>query len=306
VTGGAGFIGSNIVEELLIRDHEVRVVDNLITGKKENIEPFLDKIEFLEEDIRNYESCRRAVSGVDFVLHQAALPSVPRSIEDPILANDINVNGTLNLLLASKEAKVRRFVFASSSSVYGDDPTLPKIESTQGNPLSPYALTKRVGEKYCRVFSVIYGLPTISLRYFNIFGPRQDPASQYAAVIPSFISRMLAGNKPTIFGDGEQSRDFTFVGNVVEANFLATEVENVSGEAFNVGCGEKTTVNSLAARINEILNTDIDPEYDKPRPGDIRHSFADITKARDMLKFEPKIDFRKGLEKTIRWYQERK
>jgi nucleoside-diphosphate-sugar epimerase len=306
VTGGAGFIGSNIVEELLIRDHEVRVVDNLITGKKENIEPFLDKIEFLEEDIRDYESCRRAVSGVDFVLHQAALPSVPRSIEDPILANDINVNGTLNLLLASKEAKVRRFVFASSSSVYGDDPTLPKIESTQGNPLSPYALTKRVGEKYCRVFSVIYGLPTISLRYFNIFGPRQDPASQYAAVIPSFISRMLAGNKPTIFGDGEQSRDFTFVGNVVEANFLATEVENVSGEAFNVGCGEKTTVNSLAARINEILNTDIDPEYDKPRPGDIRHSFADITNARDMLKFEPKIDFRKGLEKTIRWYQERK
>lgn len=306
MTGGAGFIGSNIVEELLIRGHEVRVVDNLITGKRENIEPFLDKIEFLEEDIRDYETCRRAVSGVDFVLHQAALPSVPRSIEDPILANDINVNGTLNLLLASKEAKVRRFVFASSSSVYGDDPTLPKIESTQGNPLSPYALTKRVGEKYCRVFSVIYGLPTISLRYFNIFGPRQDPASQYAAVIPSFISRMLAGNKPTIFGDGEQSRDFTFVGNVVEANFLATEVENVSGEAFNVGCGEKTTVNSLAARINEILNTDIDPEYDKPRPGDIRHSFADITKARDMLQFEPKIDFRKGLEKTIRWYQERK
>ena len=306
VTGGAGFIGSSIVEELIKRGHEVRVIDNLITGKRENIEPFLDKIEFLEEDIRDYETCRRAVSGVDFVLHQAALPSVPRSIEDPILANDINVNGTLNLLLASKEAKVRRFVFASSSSVYGDDPTLPKIESTQGNPLSPYALTKRVGEKYCRVFSVIYGLPTISLRYFNIFGPRQDPASQYAAVIPSFISRMLAGNKPTIFGDGEQSRDFTFVGNVVEANFLATEVEIVSGEAFNVGCGEKTTVNSLAARINEILNTKIDPEYDKPRPGDIRHSFADITKARDMLKFEPKIDFRKGLEKTIRWYQERK
>lgn len=305
VTGGAGFIGSNIVEELIKRGHEVRVVDNLITGKRENIEQFLDKIEFLEEDIRDYETCKRAVNGVDFVLHQAALPSVPRSIEDPILANDINVNGTLNLLLASNEVKARRFVFASSSSVYGDDPSLPKKEDAGGNLLSPYALTKLVGEKYCKVFSVIYGLPTVCLRYFNIFGPRQDPASQYAAVIPSFISKMLAGNKPTIFGDGEQSRDFTFVGNVVEANILATEVENISGEAINVGCGEKTTVNSLAAKINEILNTSIEPDYDKPRPGDIRHSFADITKARERLKFEPLVGFREGLERTIRWYQER-
>jgi nucleoside-diphosphate-sugar epimerase len=305
VTGGAGFIGSNIVEELLKRSHEVRVVDNLITGKRENIEPFLDKIEFLEEDIRDYETCRRAVSKVDFVLHQAALPSVTRSIEDPILANDINVNGTLNLLLASNEEKVRRFVFASSSSVYGDDPTLPKKEDNQGNPLSPYGLTKLVGEKYCKVFSVIYGLPTVCLRYFNIFGPHQDPASQYAAVIPSFISKMLGGKKPTIFGDGEQSRDFTFVGNVVEANILATEVENISGEVFNVGCGEKTTVNSLAAKINEILNTDIEPDYDQPRPGDIKHSFADISKAKQGIKFEPLVDFREGLERTIRWYQER-
>lgn len=306
VTGGAGFIGSNIVEELIKRGHEVRAFDNLITGKQENIEPFLDKIEFLEGDIRDYETCKRAVSGVDFVLHQAALPSVPRSIEDPILANDINVNGTLNLLLASNEAKAKRFVFASSSSVYGDDPSLPKKEDVTGNPLSPYALTKLVGEKYCQVFSVIYGLPTVSLRYFNIFGPRQDPASQYAAVISSFISKMLAGKTPTIFGDGEQSRDFTFVTNVVEANILATEVENISGEAFNVGCGEKTTVNTLAARINEILNTNIESEYDKPRPGDIKHSFADITKAKERLKFEPLVDFRGGLEKTIRWYQERK
>jgi nucleoside-diphosphate-sugar epimerase len=305
VTGGAGFIGSNIVEELLKRSHEVRVVDNLITGKRENIEPVLDKIEFLEEDIRDYETCRRAVSKVDFVLHQAALPSVTRSIEDPILANDINVNGTLNLLLASNEEKVRRFVFASSSSVYGDDPTLPKKEDNQGNPLSPYGLTKLVGEKYCKVFSVIYGLPTVCLRYFNIFGPHQDPASQYAAVIPSFISKMLGGKKPTIFGDGEQSRDFTFVGNVVEANILATEVENISGEVFNVGCGEKTTVNSLAAKINEILNTDIEPDYDQPRPGDIKHSFADINKAKQGIKFEPLVDVREGLERTIRWYQER-
>jgi len=306
VTGGAGFIGSNIVEELLKRGHEVRVVDNLITGKRENIEPFLDKIEFLEEDIRDYETCRRAVSKVDFVLHQAALPSVPRSIEDPVLTNDINVNGTLNLLLASNEVKARRFVFASSSAVYGDNPDLPKREGTEGNPLSPYGLTKLVGEKYCKVFSVIYGLPTVCLRYFNIFGPHQDPASQYAAVIPSFISKMLEGKKPTIFGDGEQSRDFTFVGNVVEANILATDVENISGEVFNVGCGEKTTVNSLAAKINEILSTDIEPDYDQPRPGDIKHSFADISKAKEGLKFEPLVDFSEGLERTIRWYQERK
>jgi len=305
VTGGAGFIGSNIVEGLINKGHEVRVVDNFITGKKENIEPFLDKIELLEEDIRDYQTCRRAVSGVDFVLHQAALTSVPRSIQDPILANDINVNGTLNLLLASNEEKVLRFVFASSSSVYGDNPDLPKKEGTEGNPISPYALTKLAGEKYCQVFSTIYRLPTVCLRYFNIFGPHQDPASQYAAVIPSFISKMLKEKKPTIFGDGEQSRDFTFVSNVVEANILAAEVENISGEAFNVGCGEKTTVNSLAAKINEILNTNIEPEYDKPRPGDIKHSFADITKAKEGLKFEPLVDFKEGLERTIRWYQER-
>ena len=306
VTGGAGFIGSNLVEELLKRGHKVRVIDNFITGKRENIEPFLDKIEFLEEDIRDYETCRRAVQGVDFVLHQAALPSVPRSIEDPILANDINVNGTLKLLLASNEARVRRFVFASSSSVYGDNPELPKKGDAEGNPLSPYALTKLVGEKYSRVFSVVYKLPTVNLRYFNIFGPRQDPSSQYAAVIPSFISKMLEGKKPTIFGDGEQSRDFTFVANVVEANILAAEAESISGEAINVGCGEKTTVNTLVAKINEILTTKIDPDYDQPRPGDIRHSFADITKAREKLKFEPLVSFREGLERTIQWYKERK
>ena len=305
VTGGAGFIGSHIVEELVRRGSKIRVIDNFLTGKRENLASFGEKIELLEGDIRNFETCQEALEGIDFVLHQAALPSVPRSIENPLLTNDINVNGTLNLLLASNEAKARRFVFASSSAVYGDNPDLPKREGTEGNPLSPYALTKLVGEKYCKVFSVIYGLPTVCLRYFNIFGPHQDPASQYAAVIPAFISKMLEGEKPTIFGDGEQSRDFTFVGNVVEANFLATEVENISGEVFNVGCGEKTTVNSLAAKINEILNTDIEPDYDKPRPGDIKHSFADISKAKQGLKFEPLVDFREGLERTIRWYQER-
>jgi len=306
VTGGAGFIGSHIVEGLLKRGETVRVIDNYITGKKENIEPFLGKIELLEEDIRDYGICERAVESVDFVLHQAALPSVPRSIEDPISTNAINVEGTLNLLLASSRAKVKRFVFASSSSVYGDDPRLPKKEEMGGNPLSPYALTKLAGEKYCLVFNRIYGLSTVCLRYFNIFGPRQDPASQYAAVIPRFINKMLEGNKPTIFGDGEQSRDFTFVANVVEANILASKAKNVSGEVFNIGCGEKATVNSLAEKINEILSTDIKPIYDKPRPGDVKHSYADVSKAREKLQYQPLVTVKEGLERTINWNRERK
>ncbi|HDZ26620.1 MAG TPA: NAD-dependent epimerase/dehydratase family protein, partial [Candidatus Aminicenantes bacterium] len=218
VTGGAGFIGSNIAEELIKRGYSVKVIDNFSTGKRENISSFLDKIELVEGDIRDYDACRHALEGVDFVLHQAALPSVPRSIEDPLLTTDINIKGTLNILLASRDAKVKGFVFASSSSVYGDDPNLPKKEGTLGNPLSPYAISKLTGEKYCRVFSQIFGLATVCLRYFNIFGPRQDPSSQYASVIPNFISRMLKGESPTIFGDGEQTRDFTYVSNVVEAN----------------------------------------------------------------------------------------
>jgi len=306
VTGGAGFIGSNITQELVKRGHAVRVVDNFITGKKENIASFLDDIELIEGDIRDYETCRRALEGVDFVLHQAALPSVPRSIKDPLLTNEINIKGTLNLLLASRDKGVKRFVFASSSSVYGDDPNLPKKEGTLGNPLSPYALSKLVGEKYCQVFSQLYGLSTVCLRYFNIFGPRQDPLSPYAAAIPNFISRMLKGERPTIFGDGEQSRDFTYVSNVVEANILASKARDVSGEVFNIACGERTTVNSLALKINEILKDEISPSYDKPRPGDIRHSYADISKARKMLKYEPLVPFGEGLKETIRWHRERK
>jgi len=306
VTGGAGFIGSNITQELVKRGHAVRVVDNFITGKKENIASFLDDIELIEGDIRDYETCRRALEGVDFVLHQAALPSVPRSIKDPLLTNEINIKGTLNLLLASRDKGVKRFVFASSSSVYGDDPNLPKKEGTLGNPLSPYALSKLVGEKYCQVFSQLYGLSTVCLRYFNIFGPRQDPLSPYAAAIPNFISRMLKGERPTIFGDGEQSRDFTYVSNVVETNILASKARDVSGEVFNIACGERTTVNSLALKINEILKDEISPSYDKPRPGDIRHSYADISKARKMLKYEPLVPFGEGLKETIRWHRERK
>jgi len=306
VTGGAGFIGSNIVEELVKRGVEVRVIDNFLTGKRENITSFLDKIEFIEGDIRDFKTCRRALEGVDFVLHQAALPSVPLSIKDPLLISEINIMGTLNLLLASREANIKKFVFASSSSVYGNDPRLPKNENMEAAPLSPYAITKLVGEMYCRIFSQIYGLSTICLRYFNIFGPRQDPFSQYAAVIPNFIDKMLKGEKPIIFGDGEQSRDFTFVSNVVEANILAAKAEDVTEVVINVACKERITVNFLVEKINEIIRKNIKPLYEKPRPGDVKHSYADILKAKKMLKYSPGVTFREGLEKTIRLYQERK
>jgi nucleoside-diphosphate-sugar epimerase len=306
VTGGAGFIGSHLVEELVKRGGAIRVLDNFLTGKRENIAHLLDKIELIEGDIRDYEVCRRAVQGMDFILHQAALTSVPRSVEDPLLANEINIRGTLNLLLASKEEKVKRFVFASSSSVYGDDPHFPKREDNGGKPRSPYAVSKRVGEMYCQVFSQIYNVSTAVLRYFNIFGPRQDPFSQYAAVIPIFIAKMLRGEKPTIFGDGEQSRDFTYVANVVQANILAVEAGEISGEIFNIACGNKTTVNSLAEKINKLLKKKITPLHVDPRPGDIRHSFADISKAKKMLNYKPFVPFEEGLKETIRWHERRK
>ncbi len=306
VTGGAGFIGSHIIEELLRRGETVRSVDNFLTGKRENIAPFLDRIEFVEGDIRDSETCRFVSEGMDFVLHQAALPSVPRSIQDPLLANDINIGGTLSLLIASSKAGVKKFVFASSSSVYGDDPHLPKKEGTEGNPLSPYAVSKRAGELYCQVFSRIFSLQAVCLRYFNIFGPRQDPSSQYAAVIPNFVTRMLREEKPIIFGDGKQSRDFTYVANVVEANILAAKTENVSGEVFNIGCGERTTVNDLASKINNILGKDIRPSHSEPRPGDVRHSYADISKARKLLEYHPAVDFNQGLKRVVQFYKERK
>jgi nucleoside-diphosphate-sugar epimerase len=303
VTGGAGFIGSHIVGELVKKGHPVRVVDNFITGKKENISSFLRAIEFIEGDIRDLEVCRQAAEGVDFVLHQAALPSVPRSIEDPLLTNEINITGTLNLLLASRDAKVQKFVFASSSSVYGDNPQLPKKEGIEGIPLSPYAISKRVGEMYCRVFSQVFKLPTVCLRYFNIFGPRQDPFSQYAAAIPNFIIRMVKEESPVIFGDGEQSRDFTYVSNVVEANILASKARGISGEFFNIACGERTTVNSLVENINKVLDKEIKPSYVGMRPGDIKHSFADISKAKKILKYEPSVPFSEGLKNTILWFK---
>jgi nucleoside-diphosphate-sugar epimerase len=303
ITGGAGFIGSHLVENLVKQGHDVRVLDNFLTGKRENIAQFLGEIDLIEGDIRDLETCKQALEGVNFVLHQAALPSVPRSIEDPLLTTEINIGGTLNLLLASKEKKVQKFVFASSSSVYGDDDTLPKSEGVEGVPLSPYAVTKLVGEKYCQVFNRIFGLSTISLRYFNIFGPRQDPFSQYAAVIPLFITKIIQGERPVIFGDGEQSRDFTYVANIVEANRLAVEAPETSGEIINVACGDKTTVNQLFETIRKILQKDLAPIHEEPRPGDIRHSFADIAKAREVLKYKPKISLTEGLQETIRWYQ---
>ena len=305
VTGGAGFIGSHLVEELAQRGHQVRIVDDFSTGKKDNIASFLDKVELIKGDIRDMEVCTQAAEGMDFVLHQAALTSVPHSIEDPLLTNEVNIKGTLNLLLASREANVRRFVFASSAAVYGDDPHLPKKEEVVGASLSPYALSKRVGEMFCQLFARTFGLSTVCLRYFNIFGPRQDPASQYASVIPLFISSMLKNEKPVIFGDGEQTRDFLFISNVVEANMLAVEADRLGGEVFNIGYGEETSINELARKINEILQMNIQPAYDEPRLGDIKRSFADISRARKMLKYESMVDFSEGLKRTIRWHKER-
>ncbi len=306
VTGGAGFIGSHIVEELVGRGEKVRVLDNFLTGKRENIAPFLDGVELIEGDIRDAAVCRQAVEGVDDVLHQAALPSVPRSVENPLLAHDINVNGTLNMLRASLEARVGRFVFASSSSVYGDNARLPQREGEEGSVLSPYALNKKVDELYSSLFYRLYGLKTIALRYFNVFGPRQDPLSQYAAAVPLFITRFLAGKSPTIFGDGEQSRDFTYVANVVEANLRALDAPSEAvGEAFNIACGDPTTVNALAVNIKRLTAASAEPVYAPPRPGDIRHSFADISKAGRLLGYVPVTSFRDGLAETVRWYQDR-
>lgn len=302
VTGGAGFIGSNIVEELVKRDEKVRVLDNFSTGKRENLLPFLNKIELIEGDIRSYHIVREAVNEVDFVLHQVALPSVPRSIKDPITTNDINVGGTLNILEASKDSAVKRVIYASSSSVYGDSEVLPKKENMAPNPLSPYAVSKLTGEKYCQVFYKIYGLETVCLRYFNVFGPRQDPTSQYSAVIPKFFAAMKEGKKINIYGDGKQSRDFTYVSNVVEANLLACTGNNISGEVFNVACGERHTIIELVNELNIIMGNDIKPSFKKDRRGDVKHSLADITKANKMLDFSPQIYLREGLMIALQHY----
>ncbi len=305
VTGGAGFIGSNIVHELVKRGEHVRVLDNLSTGRPENLRGILDKIEFIEGDICDENTVRRAVYGVDYVLHQAALPSVQRSVNDPIASNRVNVNGTLNLLMAAREEKVKRFVIASSSSVYGDTPVLPKVEDMPINPLSPYATSKLAAEKYAMNFYKLYGLPTVALRYFNVFGPRQNPKSQYAAVIPKFITAMLKGESPVVYGDGEQSRDFTYIENVVEANLRACHSEKAPGHVVNIACGKRYTLNELLHLLENILEMPANARYEEPRPGDVKHSLASIELAREVLGYEPQISFEEGLRKTVAWYQDR-
>ncbi len=303
VTGGAGFIGSNICRRLIAEGCSVRVVDNLLTGKRGNLTPIVGKIDFIEADIGAPEVARSAVRDIDVVLHQAALPSVPRSVDDPALTHQHCVDATFTLLLAARDAGVKRFVYAASSSAYGDTPTLPKVETMAPDPLSPYAVGKLVGEYYCSVFSRVFGLETVSLRYFNVFGPHQDPASQYAAAIPAFVTAILRDRPPTVYGDGEQSRDFTYVDNVVQANLLAARAKKTHGQVINVACGEAVTVNAIIGAINGLLGKDIEPLYAPPRPGDVRHSLADITAAKELIGYEPVIRFREGLEKSIDWYR---
>ena len=304
ITGGAGFIGSNLAEHLVNQGHRVRVFDNFSTGKRQNLRSFEKQAEIIEGDLRDLDQIRRAVAGVRHVLHLAAIPSVPRSVANPQLTNETNVTGTLNVLLAARDAKCKRVVFSSSSSVYGDTPTLPKREDMPPSPLSPYAVHKVTGEYYCRIFWRLYGLETLSLRYFNVFGPRQDPQSQYAAVIPRFITAILAGQQPTIFGDGKQSRDFSHVENVITANLAACEApKEALGESFNIACGDRITLLDLVATINGIVGKNIAPKFDPPRPGDILHSQADITKAQKLLGWTPRVDFREGIEKAVRWYR---
>lgn len=302
VTGGAGFIGSNIVSALLKRGYQVKVLDNFSSGKRENLKDFEKDIELIEGDIRSYHIVQESLKGIDVVLHQAALPSVPRSIKDPITTNEVNINGTLNILEASVSAKVKKVVYASSSSVYGDNPQLPKHESMTPNPLSPYAVSKLSGEKYCNVFSRIYGLETISLRYFNVFGPRQDPSSQYSAVIPKFIRAIKNNEQPVIYGDGEQSRDFTYILNVVEANILAATSDFESGIAVNCAMNGQISLNELVNHINKILGKNILPRYEQPRAGDIKHSFADIHLAKEKINYVPLVSFEEGLKLTIDSY----
>ncbi len=301
VTGGAGFIGSNIVSELLSRGAEVRVLDNFATGKRENIEPFKANSNFqmFEGDLRSFHIVRDAVKGVDYILHQGALPSVPRSINDPITSNDVNILGTLNILEAAREFGVKRVVCASSSSIYGDTEVLPKVEDMKIQPLSPYALTKYAQERYCQIYTSIYGLETVCLRYFNVFGPNQDPSSQYSAVIPKFIRSIAAGENPVIYGDGTQSRDFTYVANNVEANIMATEAPGIAGEVFNIACGKSYTLIELVESINRILETNVQPVFTNERTGDVKHSLAGIDKAEVKLGFRVLVDFHEGLRRTV-------
>ena len=299
VTGGAGFIGSHLAERLCREGHRVRVLDNLATGKRENLGSLSDEIELVEGDVRSYEQVHRCMRGCELVFHQAALPSVPRSIQDPLTSHEANATGTLNVLLAARDEGVRRVIFASSSSVYGANRELPAREDAAALPMSPYGVAKLAAENYCRAFSEVFGLETVSLRYFNVFGPRQDPLSAYAAVIPRFATAMLDGRSPVVYGDGEQSRDFTYVDNAVEASLLAADAAGVAGEFFNIACGETITLNALLDELRAITGVAADAVHEDARPGEPRRSLADIARARDALGYEPAVGLHEGLSRTV-------
>jgi nucleoside-diphosphate-sugar epimerase len=303
VTGGAGFIGSHLVQYLQKRGEKVRVLDNFSTGKMENIEPFAEHIDLIKGDVRDRKACEEAVKGVDFVLHQAAVCSVPRSIEDPVATNETNVDGTLNLLIAAKEARVKRFICASSSSVYGEIEVLPKVETMNTAPSSPYGVTKHVQESYCKVFFAIYGLETVCLRYFNVYGPKQDPYSPYAAVIPSFIRSLLRDESPTIYGDGEQTRDFTYVLDCIQANWKACHAKGIAEGVFNIATGKRIAINQLYRELVTLVGKEMRPIYASPRQGDIRHSLADIKLAKEKMGYSPRFDIGEGLKRCLPWYR---
>ncbi len=302
VTGGAGFIGGHLVDALLAQGASVRVIDNFSTGRRSNLEHNLGRIELVEGDIADPEACARAMHGIDTVFHEAAIPSVARSVRDPVASNQANVSGTVMVLDQARKAGVRKLVYAASSSAYGDTPTLPKVETMTPAPLSPYAVSKLTGEHYVTVFGRLYGFETVSLRYFNVFGPRQDPASEYAAVIPKFVTTILDGGAPTVHGDGEQTRDFCFIENTVSANLLAAKA-TTRGEVVNVACGARISLNELLRRINGLLGTDVTANYGPGRAGDVRDSLADIAAAKKLLGYEILFDVQAGLEKTVRWFQ---
>ena len=303
VTGGAGFIGSHLAAELVRRGHRVRVADSFITGKRRNLD-HIPGVDLIEGDLADLTVAKRAVDGVEYVLHQAAIPSVPRSVTDPITSNRANIDSTLNILVAARDAGVRRVVYAGSSSAYGDTPTLPKREDMPTNPLSPYALQTLVGEQYCQLFTTLYGLETVTIRYFNVFGPRQDPTSPYSGVLAKFITQMLSGEQPTIFGDGSQTRDFTYVDNVVQANLLAsTAANNVAGRVFNVATGRRVDLNQTFQILKQLLGYSGEVKHSPNRAGDVKHSLADISAAECCLGYKPTVDFEEGLSRTIAWYR---
>jgi nucleoside-diphosphate-sugar epimerase len=308
VTGGAGFIGSNLAEHLLGMGFSVTVIDNLSTGKEQNLAGWSvsagNRFQFLRTDINNTDEMRRAFAGVSYVFHLAAIPSVARSIENPAATEFSNINGTLSILTAARDAGAKRVVAASSSSIYGDEPNLPKKEERIGRCLSPYALSKFVTEEYCRLFFQLYGLETVALRYFNVFGPRQDPNSHYAAVIPKFSTRMIAGEQPIVYGDGEQTRDFTFVANVIDANWKAATSPGAAGQAFNIGCGTRTSLNQLIGKLNVVLGTNLTAKYEPARKGDVRDSLADVSKAGKMLRYSPILSLETGLQRVVDWYRQ--